>query len=356
MSDSEKKTETEIVPVKVYLDQGDWSNLQDGVAGAAECRLRQLGREQKAVFLVSAAHFIETGKLKSGFKSRVAYLHGFPGTVWMKEVAGKKILKLSVQRLLDEAEGRLPDPMHFEADPLGREDFQKTANFIKLASWGLRLPLLMMTTAERMGRKARYAKLSKKKDLEAQNRYTATVLFGDTAAWRDQLSKRGMTLGPISNLFLETIHPVMTRMGAWFQRRGVVPLDGKRLDPIFASCVVPHLSREVALAPDRMDSLMRIWKDQQARARVAPSLACVASVDEYIHYLSDYEFKESDIWDMMHVAFAPLVDIFTCDKRNVRPVERTLKLGGISTQVFRTRRLDEVADAVEDAVAQVANT
>jgi hypothetical protein len=138
------------------------------------------------------------------------------------------------------------------------------------------------------------------------------------------------------------------RLIGWIgERIGLVGPVSKRIDPVFTDVVLSSLPGEIRRDRARMDRIHKFWSNPMKRTRTVAPLACRAAVVESIHYNPAYRYQDSDEPDKEHVVFAPLVDIFTCDKRNVGPLRGVLDKTDTSTAVIRTGRLDEVVEAVE---------
>ena len=126
--------------IRVYLDQADWSYLQDGMAPEAEARLRDAGSRGRATYFISWTHFAENSQLTEGLASRLSFLRSFPG-VQRVEVPAQTLVSYHAQVLVDVAEGRPQRPPAFQATPLNAvsetqllEDTQGAISLHKLHS------------------------------------------------------------------------------------------------------------------------------------------------------------------------------------------------------------------------------
>jgi len=297
--------------------------------------------------MVTFEHFYETGILMEGYEDRIEYLHGFPGTVW-SQINSITLVKHSVLWLLDASGGPPVDPLSLDFTPLVWKDLLEVEKEIKGYSSILEPILATMAVAEQMSRQLRKGQ-TKKEQLSNEREFAAFLSKGPEI-WHRQLSQIREDGGAPNLWEGDEAKALLAQLASALERHGLLAMASSRIDPIFSSLVLPHLPPEIARNPESVKALQKLWSNQKRRAELTPSLACVATVDEELYRNPEQKFEESDILDSMHVAYASLVDNFTCDKRNVGPVEKAIKLSGAQTRVFRTKRLDEVAQAVEEVV------
>jgi len=340
------KSVPQVAPVMVYLDQADWAYLQEGMADEAERKLRKLGEEGKTMFLVTYEHLYETGKLKLGYSARIQYLCGFPRTVWAQDQISKEILGLSVRGFIDEAIGQSRTHAVLNIVPL-KDVNLLLMKLVAKAFYLVSKPAIWLRTAlEQRVRRARVGRTKKMQMIH--ERYEAALFRGDIRESFQELERMGLKVNPFRGKTVEILSPLIARGASWFRLRGKLAPDGKRFDHIFNSNVMPHLPSAILTNSEQRDAVMKTWKNPEQRANVAPSLACVTAVEEAVHYSTNYNYQESDTLDSMHVTYAPMVDIFTCDKRTFAPLKKAIKQGGFPTKVLRTGRLEAVVEAVEE--------
>lgn len=115
-----------------------------------------------------------------------------------------------------------------------------------------------------------------------------------------------------------------------------------KFDFIFQQAVMPFLP-ESAMADHQL--LMKVadsWKLDDVRLS-SISLNAFAALVESIHYQPQRDFKASELPDQRHAAYAPLVEMFTCDRRNEKPLKKAIaSMGENATVIMRNGRLDVV--------------
>jgi hypothetical protein len=115
------------------------------------------------------------------------------------------------------------------------------------------------------------------------------------------------------------------------------------LDLVFLEAVLPYLPYTVQTDRTSLERVANAWKHRGTRSAV-PSLAAHAALIEALHYQPERKYEDSEISDQMHGVYAPLVDFFTCDKRNEPPLHKALEpMRDRAPTIVRTGRLHELA-------------
>jgi len=213
----------------------------------------------------------------------------------------------------------------------------------------------MMAWAERTGRSTRAGQTAE--DRKAHERGLAAFLSGDTTGWikfvertvqqRHPLLRSTYHLfSPIYQWLFAAIHPGIAAVAACFVNRGLLAPPGKSADSIYTRCLLPNLPKGFPGSLGQQE-LGKLWRNKNQRSKTAPCLASAAAIDESIYNDTNYSYKASDVVDHSHAAYAPLTDIFTCDKRSAQPLKQVIKRSGKDTIIIRSGRLDEVAGALD---------
>jgi hypothetical protein len=107
-------------------------------------------------------------------------------------------------------------------------------------------------------------------------------------------------------------------------------------DETFVDVVFKWLPEAVRRDRAAIQRVIDVWYD---RSRIASPLTCAAAVTGAVLNNPDRNYEASEQLDLVHAAFAPLVNLFTADKRTVNAL-RNLRM---TSTVMRSRRLAEVA-------------
>lgn len=334
-------------PVRVYLDQADWSYLQDGRFPEAEKNIRRYAEEGRLLLLISNEHLIETAELSNGLRKRIDYIRNFPNTYLIRN-SSANVLKQSAASLVQFA---LDDSCRFTLSismkPLkdfSLEDLVDTIPREFGIIHGLRSFSSRMT---KLSRSARPEKMSKA-DLIRDERFISAMLRGDKATCKQHISDihEGKAT-PFQQLVTDTSLEAGRQLGTLLDRIGCRTVMDKTMDPVFHACVMPHLDSEVRNNKEQLRQIFEIYQDQKAFARKSPPLAMRCAVYRAIHYNSLYRYKPSDETDQQHILFAVFADVFTCDKRNVSMLLDVLKTAvTIDISIVRTGQLDGVVQAI----------
>ena len=328
----------------VYLDQADWAYLHAGKAPDAEDVLRTLGASGAIDFLITVHHFEEGSGLNDP-ASRVAFLRSFPGTAFT-EWSAYDLVRYEAEKLahglppeLGETIGMVP---LFE---IADGDIEKlTFGFMK--SHPVRKLLEPLYARRRdlfhldqEALKAHGARASKADDLaiwRAQIRgqpdraiaiWERIMRVPMTDEQRDQMRRRTEDLST-----------------GWIagESAGFLPPADLDFDETFVRVVFTALPFEIKRDREAIVRVLRAWGD---RSRPASPLSCAAAVAAGVLDNPARGYQASDQVDVVHAAFAPIVDVFTGDRRTIDALRR-LKL---KARVLGTNSLSDVARYLEQA-------
>jgi hypothetical protein len=87
-------------------------------------------------------------------------------------------------------------------------------------------------------------------------------------------------------------------------------------------------------------------------SRLAPGLKCSTALADVSYFDTRRRFLRSDQLDQWHAAYAPYVDVFTCDKRTFDVLTRltAARASHLRTRIVRASPLAGVLDAVHEVV------
>ncbi len=327
----------------VYLDTADWSYLESGKAAVAETQLRELGRVGKIALIVSLDHFVEASGLTRGRWSRVHYMHDFPGTLWLA-CSGYQITDLAIQLFAARCLDLGPIRQQFLGGWLAHRDVQEFEEVVRNASKLRRVFGVYARAAAFSNTAARTAH-----DRKTNDRLLTMVRKGDRVGFRKCVAKSGVTLPGWRGQMQRLAEHILFAGATWARRRGLVSAL-PRADWHFERCVGSRLPPSIRGSRETMLRLHAVWSDETRRAEASAALACVAALDlRQIATTNPEKMMSSEI-DKLHAAFAPLTDVFTCDKRNQPTLAAVLAKARHPTRVLRTGHLDEVADLVSNMV------
>ncbi|HBQ14099.1 MAG TPA: hypothetical protein DEF51_24205 [Myxococcales bacterium] len=297
-------------------------------------------------FLVSHELLEEVGGLVAGWQDAIDHLRAFPGTMYCPNLMANTLWKADSLRLAAES-GCTASVARtvFEAEPLAtraiswfeqQRDFARAVHKVKDAA----------TAIQKISRGADAGR-AKSERLSGEAAARA-VLLGDVDGVRRQ---PGAAAEQVVQQLLDAVQPHIKRL----QRLGYVPPVEVQSDPAFLSIVMPHLPVEVRQDQPSMARVAVAWRDNRF-ASVTQSIVASAAVLRWVHYrdvpadATKDPFATGDRLDAEHAAYAPLVHVFTCDKRTAPEVERALKEAGSGTQVVRATKIDKIVAACERAL------
>lgn len=322
----------------VYLDTADWSYLETGRYEDATKELRKLGHEGRVTYVITLDHILECVGLTSGRGRRLDFMRTFPGTVLLK-LTGAQVLKWDVlglaSMLLDQPEvtkavectpmcehaldelldiAKALRPLHFAHDLSAR------ASVVGSSARGKesRQVRQQMTRLHRLAREGDIAQAIA--HVEKVNR---------DKSW---LRRKGGVLAARG----------LVRFYAWMRERGLTSAasDG---DFLFDTLVTAALGPELAKIDGVMRGMKALWKDRQSLSVLSPSLAVTRAICERAPPSKDPAKVRSTEVDRQHACFAPLMDVFSCDRRTYDAIHALLVRAEIPVTVIRTQSLPEIA-------------
>jgi hypothetical protein len=328
----------------IYLDTADWAYLEAGRAPAEEAALRDLGRTG-VQFVVSFDHIVELAGLESGLISRFEFLRTFPGTLLYK-CSGEQLIALYARSFTAQVLGFDIQPQEFLATPM---------NMLSVADLRVMMPRLrVLRAAQRM-----YATLisgaapiglrQNKKERDQKAKIRRLARSGSSPEelheyLRDKsLLKPGMRA--VAQRFAAS---VLCSVAQWGIAHGIASM-APAPDEEFEKIIGVGLTRKIRSSTDAMKALHAAWSDTGSLISKSPGLACIAGIRRELAPTKDVQKISSTEIDIRHVAFAPQVDVFTCDKRIHRVAAEVIAKAELNVSVLRTGHLKEVAVAAEHA-------
>jgi len=258
------------IPLRVYLDQADWSYLASGRFHEEELRLRDFANEGRVSFFLSFEHLVETAGLRTGLEERMDFLRKFPG-IFFLDTTSDKILAHSAESLVSFAKKNRPNaPMPIKLRQLSLIPSEQISALLLKARLTRRL-VLSGKSAETSSRKARPRK---KKDQLKEEKMLAQFVHEDWESYRKYL---------INDVGINRFHLLIPRLlmavsGAlrrlFVDRFGVFSHSISRIDPIFLGSVFSYLPSEVRADSDLQKRCYEIWSNKKKRFLCAVSLAC----------------------------------------------------------------------------------
>ena len=328
-------------PILVYLDQADWAGLEArSHNGPAADAFRQLGAGGRALFVLSPFHLVETVGLREGLDQRLRFLRSLDGTYLMTPEAGG-VEEMLARRLYGVLSGLDPPPVSLVAQQLATTQPEVLEEIVtpfrvvrRFVGWG--------AGAEQTARSAR----SKPGDDAA--RFASNFLSGDMSRLEAGMRRggHGSLRIRIAKTVSRLVSPILSRLDP-----SMVEL---RDEPLLRSHVAAHFPKDVPNQVSALRELRVLRRDHDRWCRTAPELACSLAVRETLQNDLRRTYSSSDDLDASHALYAPIVDIFTCDKRNAEPIRRVLAKAGRTTEVVRSGRLEDVAAAVGRATDNLA--
>lgn len=153
--------------------------------------------------------------------------------------------------------------------------------------------------------------------------------------------KRSGWVGGVQKLGFRSVAKAL----AFIKRRNWYPAMD-RSNPAFQRRVAIALPAEIKSSHERMRVLRTAW-EQPARAKRAPSLSIAVALEENNYRQTAAKYDLSVEVDLMHAVFAPVVAVFTCDKRNYPHVARVVTAAELPTAILRTGNLPAVINEIE---------
>lgn len=322
----------------VYLDTADWSDLEVARDPAATAELRALGASGAASFIVTHEHLREAIGLTSGRRNRIEFMRAFPGTV-LACVGGAQLLKLATfEFAMALFEGEIA-PQAFRCVPMASE----TADQILAAMKPMRyLHWIDSFNARVTARSSDAGVKVERAQRDANRKLHRLARQGDLTRLEEYLRGSGKVRAGLSGRAQLLAARSLARLYEWMYARGLLSRASGG-EVLFDQLVTGVLPPSIATDTSIMRALYTRWSDPRVLATLAPSLACVKAIASAQTPTRDVQKVRSTEVDKHHAVFAPLVDVFTCDKRNHPIIDRTLRLAGISVSVLRTRSLLEAA-------------
>jgi hypothetical protein len=316
----------------VYLDQADWSYLADNRSPEAARILRRLAVNGAVTLLLSEIHLIETHALGAGFVRRADFIASFPNTSLIQH-SPVTILRAAGDELSARALGETVEQTAFGIAPVDRTSFDSISfeaaqRAFEIAAMFERTPRALAPDTARASKLAAALIRGKSRDT---NRLLDDIHLNSAARF----------------IAHRVVGPVLRTVAGFAEANGYLAPVRRRLDHEFTACFLTQLPIEKRRSPHALNRIYNEWK---RNPEVTPSsLRCYAAVWRE-QQAARSRIARSEILDRWHSAFAPLVDVFTCDKRNHRAVRDALS-GRSSTRVIRTNRLDDVVSAIESILA-----
>lgn len=293
-----------------------------------------------------------------GYETRVRFMHGFPGTMWL-QCSAFDLFRQEARVLCAIAGGEQPGPLSIDAAPLAEQAVDDVLEGIRQGQF-LRRLLPLEAIATRLSRRVRRGKSAD--ELRQNDQLVLAFLSGDTNTFLAHAHRAAshlpavgrrvfQALSPAYDAFVRWTHPKLMMLANKLIPQGLSPVPTLFADPSYTHLLLPHLPADACRA-DAQTKLGKLWRNKRRRSELAPSLACAAALLEAVHRDTHYAYQNSDILDPHHAAYAPLVDIITCDKRSAGPLMQAIKAGTLSTKVVRSAHLDEVVAALQEKVGE----
>lgn len=328
----------------IFLDTADWSYMEDGRQPEAAAELRALCADGRARILVTADHLLEIGGLTSGRSSRLRFMHSFPGTVLLP-VGGSQVTKLAAYDFAFAALDGDMEPQALRCQEMSASPIETLTKAVE-QTWVLDLAQRFQAWATSASFSDR--KKSSKQDVEMHSKMHRLARKGDTQEVMDYLRKR-RPLSGLRGIVQNVAGRALVALYQWGNDRGILSVAAKN-DFLFDELVSGALPRQLSSNPQIMGLLFELWSRPDALALHSPSLACVAAIARRSSPTRKTQKIRSTENDKRHAAFAPLVDVFTCDRRVQPIISQTLKVARSQTAVLRTSCLADVVAALKPSV------
>ncbi len=324
----------------LYLDTSDWWYLESGRAGGATSALRQLGSSGTVRIVVSADHLLEVGGLTNGRASRTAFMHGFPGTLLLP-VSGSQILKMDAVALALHALGEDMAPRQLPCQELATLPLSEFEAMVR-QTWPLRFAQTIHARATSSA--IRSTPRVSKEERQASDKLQRLARKGNPTKVLEYLQRRSPQ-GRVGALVQSIAVEGLTSLYRWSNDRGIGSSVSNG-DWLFDQYVSGALPREVSSDATLMEPVFKAWSRPDELVAVAPSLACASAVARKTGPSRDRTKIRSTETDKLHSAFAPLVDVFTCDGRIHPIIAPVLKGTQAGTVVLRSSSLQDVVEAL----------
>ncbi len=338
-----------IQPLRIYLDQADWSYLSDGKYPSAEARLRELGQEGEVLYWISHEHLFETGALTVGLQARLEFLRGFPA-IFMMECCSAQVLHHDFEVLLATATGaKSPEPLQVRGVSLSGSSVTKLNDMVR-DSRSYVNAMMRCVSGERHSRRARP---ETQKEQASEAKFSRVFMKGDWRAVQKHLKKRLPRWTWFDAANAKMLMSVASSGERLLERIGMPLLADGKWDITFTRVVLPRvvmeaMSQRRMLSPATVAEIAKLWRDAELRPMLVPSMACVAAVIENVYRRPKEEYGLDAELDWKHAAYAPWVNVFTCDKRNHDHIDAVIRKREVPSRILRTNQLDRVVDAIEE--------
>ena len=114
-------------------------------------------------------------------------------------------------------------------------------------------------------------------------------------------------------------------------------------DALFEKVIGRALSRTQRRDPKVIETLHTAWREPNL-SRLAPEIAGAAAIRKAHTQSKDPQKEMSTNFDIRHATFAPFVDVFTCDARTLRPLQKALATS--RPELLPTKKLASVVEAI----------
>lgn len=322
----------------VFLDTADWSYLESGKETSAAESLRALADAGEISFVVTFDHIVEAGGLRTGLRPRLAFMREFPGTV-LFAVSGAQLLRLAAHDFALTALQEQPASEPFECFAMPDKSIDELVELVRQTR---PLRLAHRLSAHITSRTNASAPVKTREEGDAQEKLQRLARLGDRKSFEAYLSKKAPRLGGFKGYLQRAATPLLIPLYDWASSRGILA-RAKHADFLFDELVTSVLPPKFSTDEKLIGGLAKLWVQPEALALMSPSLACVKAIAKAQSPALDVQKIESTAHDKHHATFAPLVDVFTCDKRNQPLIAQTLKLARCETHVVRTGCLADVA-------------
>lgn len=325
------------MPTNIYLDSADWSYLQEGRAPAAHKLLRTAAINGTVALFVSWEHCIEISGLQSGKESRLEFIANFPN-VYLFQKPAQQIFKTEAQCISSLADSVIPPDITLEAKLLCQLGKNTLNNLVDQYGLPSRQLNIMSSKVQNRGRKANPARSHK--ELIMQHRIIGKIFRGEFEDLVPTTDDKRL-LARLSNYIIRRGMHTVGKIAKDFRDRGWISFSDAPYDPVFNEAVAVHFPQERRVSQPFMQGIHRWWSHPENR-KIAPSLACHYELARSNDGQRQMTLAPSTEIDNLHAAYAPYMDIFTCDKRNASILESILKKLSVHTRVFRTNNLQSL--------------
>jgi hypothetical protein len=324
-----------------FLDTADWSYLESGRDPEAAATLRALTSAGAVKVVVTHDHLVEVAGLRRGLRQRLAFMRDFPGTL-LFPFSGSKLLRLAAFEFALNALGGQYPAQPVQVFPMCEESLNDLVSIAKQV-WPLRVVhrLSAMVTSH----VSRHSAVEQREVRDALEKLQRLARIGDRKRLEAHLAAKAPRLGGLRGVIQRASWPILLPLYDWASSRGLTARV-KHADFLFDRLVTTALPTTFSTDPRLLEGLAKLWTNPEALALMSPALACVKAIAKAQTPTHDVQKIESTEHDKHHAAFAPLVHVFTCDKRNQPVVAKAVQLGRCKTRVLRTGSVAEVVKAL----------